>query len=227
MESLDEPSPVRPRVRRAEAPPGFARVCRLRVASGVRRRGTRGVGAVARAAALPETHPMRVAAPPPGAAVPRLPSRSAREMLVAFRRTHLGDAESRLPEKAPKRGRVVHRATPGRFAASSPARSTRTTRCRRAGRRARRRRAAIVGLYPYGLLPRRGRSPRYLASPPHRRRCARVPRRGDERAARTKSPSRTGVARRANEPGASRRSAFAAIVTDGARACPRSAAGAD
>ena len=235
MESLDEPLlSEASRSLRAEALAEAslethveAGVVRL-LASGA---AAHAASALSRAlAALPETHPMRVAAPPPGAAVPPAAvSLRAAQMLVAFQEGLISETplkKAGCPEKAPKKGAVVLtlRDAEAFFAASLAGAqhadhafvAARAGALTHAGGD-----AAIVGLlthtdsFPGGRSPR---SPRLAAG--HRRRIrARPPDAGtNERPNEKKARRGTEESRDAPKTRARREPwvAFAAIVTGGA-----------
>ena len=236
MESLDEPLlSEASRSLRAEALAEAslethveAGVVRL-LASGA---ATRAASALSRAlAALPETHPMRVAAPPPGAAVPPAAvSLLAAQMLVAFQEGLISETPLKKPaalKKPLKKGAVVLtlRDAEAFFAASLAGAqhadhafvAARAGALTHAGGD-----AAIVGLLTHtDSFPGAADHLDHLASPPGVVVAyARVPPDAgtNERPNEKESPSRdrSRATRRKREPGASHGSAFAAIVTGGA-----------
>ena len=236
MESLDEPLlSEASRSLRAEALAEAslethveAGVVRL-LASGA---AAHAASALSRAlAALPETHPMRVAAPPPGAAVPPAAvSLRAAQMLVAFQEGLISETPLKKPaalKKPLKKGAVVLtlRDAEAFFAASLAGAqhadhafvAARAGALTHAGGD-----AAIVGLLTHtDSFPGAADHLDHLASPPGVVVAyARVPPDAgtNERPNEKESPSRdrSRATRRKREPGASHGSAFAAIVTGGA-----------
>ena len=236
MESLDEPLlSEASRSLRAEALAEAslethveAGVVRL-LASGA---AAHAASALSRAlAALPETHPMRVAAPPPGAAVPPAAvSLRAAQMLVAFQEGLISETPLKKPaalKKPLKKGAVVLtlRDAEAFFAASLAGAqhadhafvAARAGALTHAGGD-----AAIVGLLTHtDSFPGAADHLDHLASPPGIVVAyARVPPDAgtNERPNEKESPSRdrSRATRRKREPGASHGSAFAAIVTGGA-----------